>query len=169
MRRPLPLAPVVACLFLLACSGAEAPKAAPVPSDAWVTSVKPWYCGPEPLPALTGKDGAAQPQNREVAMKLVPGKSSFTAIYAAVNGTDKSVGSLTRFVSTGERTATMRWENDQRQNGDVVLSFAPDFATLTLTWKANKTPPGSSPVPGVTTTLTAAAGSSACVAGGMIR
>jgi len=162
--------PLLASLFLVACSGSPAAEAPPAgPDTAWIASIKPWYCGAEALPPKTAKDGASQVQSRDLAVRIKPGATSFTAVYGSVNGIDKSVGSFTRLKVTGTGAATMRWDNDQRQNGDVTLAFAPDYSTVTVTWAATKLPPGSSPMPTAPTVLTAAAGSSACVAGGLIR
>ncbi len=160
---------VLACVLSMGCGFGGSGSTAPEPTTSWLSGLKPWYCGAEALPPKVGKDGAATPQVRDVALKIVPGSESFTAIYAAANGNDKSVGSLTRFTGTGERTATMRWENDQKQKGQALLAFSPDLSTVTVTWTAEVTPPGSSPVPPAPTTLTAAPGPAACVAGGMIR
>ena len=162
--------PLLACLLLVGCSGNAASEPAPAgPDTAWIASLKPWYCGAEALPPKTAKDGATQAQSRDLAVRIKPGTGSFTAVYGSVNGIDKSVGSFTRLNVTGTGAATMRFDNDQRQNGDVTLAFAPDFSTVTVTWVAAKLPPGSSPMPTAPTVLTAAAGSSACVAGALIR
>lgn len=159
--------------LLGACGGGTSEKpAAPAsaPSSAWIASVKPWYCGTEALPPKVGKDGVSTPQVRDVAIKVVPGSGSFTAIYGATaGGNDKSIGSWTRFVAGAERAATLRWENDQKQKGDVELTFSPDYSTVTVKWTAAVTPPGSSAVPPAPTTLTAAAGPAGCSAGTLIR
>jgi hypothetical protein len=164
--------------LLVGCGTPEKPAPPPSASGAaWIASVKPWYCGTEALPPRVGPDGVSTPQARDVALKVVPGKDSFTVIYASLLGAgaasgsanDKSIGTMTRFAATGERGATLRWENDQKQKGDTALAFSPDFSTVTVTWTASVTPPGSSPVPPAPTTLAAAAGSSACVAGTLIR
>ncbi|MDP2312582.1 MAG: hypothetical protein Q8P41_06720 [Pseudomonadota bacterium] len=157
---------------LTGCSGNEAPAEAPVvdaPKADWVAGVKPWYCGTEALPALVGKDGTSTPQSRDVALKIMPGTGSLTALFAAKSGNDKIVGSMTRFVATADHAATLHWENDQKQKGEAALVFAPDYGTVTVTWTPSATPPGTSPVPAGPATLTAGAGSSACVTGGMIR
>ncbi|MES2639358.1 MAG: hypothetical protein V4850_07730 [Myxococcota bacterium] len=164
---------------LVGCGTPPASPAPPPPSPttAWIAGMKPWYCGTESLPPRVGADGVSTPQARDVALKIVPGKDSFTVIYASLLGAgaasgsanDKSIGTMTRFAAAGERGATLRWENDQKQKGDAALAFSPDFATVTVTWTPSATPPGSSPVPPAPTTLAAAAGSSACVAGTLIR
>ncbi|MDP2308876.1 MAG: hypothetical protein Q8P18_22835 [Pseudomonadota bacterium] len=159
-------------LAAAACSRPEQPAPPPLPPAptlAWIGDVKPWYCGTEPLPAKVRADGVATPQVRDVALKIMPGAESFTVIYAAANGPDKAVGTMTRFAVGAERTATLRWENDQKQKGDAVLAFSPDYSSVTVTWTAAVTPPGTSPVPLAPAPLAATSGASGCVAGPMIR
>lgn len=160
---------VLACVLAMGCGLGSEPKPVPEPTIAWLSGLQPWYCGAEALPPKVAKDGTSTPQVRDIAIKMVPGRDSFTAIFAAVNGNDKSIGSLTRFTVTGERTATLHFENDRKQKGEAALAFSPDFSTLTVTWTASVTPPGTSPVPPAPTTLAAAPGPAACAAGGMLR
>lgn len=166
---------VLVWMAAMGCGGGGEPAKAPAPVPVgWIAAVKPWYCGPEALPPRVSKEGVSKEgvstaRTRDIALKIVPGTDSFTAIWAAADGTDSAIGSLTRFTSDTDGTATLRWENDRKQKGEARLAFAPDFATVTVTWTAEVTPPGSPAVPPAPTTLTYAPGPAACVAGGMLR
>lgn len=154
---------------LIGCGSAAGPEAAAVNPAEWLGGVKPWYCGVEALPPMLGKDGVSVPRSRTIAMKIVPLPESFTAVYSTANGNDKSVGSFTRFVGGAARTATLNWQNEQRQKGDALIVFSPDYKTAALTWTLTSDRPGGSSVPSAPTTLTAATADAECVKSGLLR
>ena len=69
---------VVLVALLVGCGGGEKAAPPPAPSAAWTAAVKPWYCGPEALPP---KSAGGEARQRDVAVKIVPGKDGFTALH----------------------------------------------------------------------------------------
>lgn len=141
---------------LLACGGCSEPGAPAAPvatSIPWIRGAGTWYCASEPLAAGT----------RDVIVKLTVAEDSILGIYALREGTRTYIGTLTNFASAGERVATFRSANSERQDGDAKATFAPDFKGLTLNWKVG------SHAALTDTVLSAAADPSTCAAGGLLK
>lgn len=138
---------------LLACGGcAEPPPAAPPPVP-WIRDAGTWYCATEPTATGT----------RDVIVKLTVAEQSILGMYAIREGTRTYIGTLTKFAAGGERVATFRSENSQRQEGDAKATFSPDFKGLTLNWQVG------SHTALTDTVLAGTADPTTCAAGGLLK
>jgi len=149
---------------ILGCGGASAPEAPkPAPEAMWLTGVKTWYCGTERTDPPKGAPAPTVPPTRDVVVKLATTSGGLTGLYALNDNGRSYIGTFTRSVLAGERMATVRSENSERQKGEAKLTLSPDYQTLTIEWHVGEWAAAG------TTTLTSAAGPTACAAGKLLR
>ena len=160
-----PASPAPAALAGTAPASPTAAPASPTLTPAGTpTAGTPTAAAPAPDPAAPKSDAALpEPTARSIALKFTGKAESLYGTYAIWGGArDRIIGKLTRFERQAERVGKLLWETDKRQKGDVTLTFAEDFGTVTVVWKGD---PAGFP----TSTTFTASDDKTCPAAALIR